>query len=81
MSGKAAVNLYGADCTAGAEGSFSLGPIVQTLMAGPAPAMQAETTYFGLLQEVRSYVLDGDELTLLDEGANELLIFTAVVES
>jgi len=81
MSGKAAVNLYGADCTLGTDGAFSLGPIVQTLMAGPAPAMLAETTYFGLLQEARSYVLDGDELTLLDEGANQLLIFAAASES
>ncbi|MBN1631396.1 MAG: protease inhibitor I42 family protein [Thermoleophilia bacterium] len=81
MSGKAAVNLYGADCTVGADGAFSLGPIVHTLMAGPAPAMQAETAYFGLLEQARSYVLDGDGLTLLDEGANELLIYTAVTES
>ncbi|MBN1630348.1 MAG: protease inhibitor I42 family protein [Thermoleophilia bacterium] len=81
MSGKAAVNLYGADCTLGTDGSFSLGPIVQTLMAGPAPAMQAETAYFGLLQQALSYVVDGDELTLLGEGADELLIFAAVIDS
>jgi inhibitor of cysteine peptidase len=81
ISGKAAVNLYGADCTAGADGAFSLGPIIQTLMAGPAPAMQAETTYFGLLQQARRYVVDGDELALLAEGGSELLIFTAAAGS
>ena len=80
MSGKAAVNLYGADCTAKDDGTFSLGPIVQTLMAGPAPAMQAETTYFGLLQQAHKYTLDTDELTLLGEGGSELLIFTAVTD-
>lgn len=75
MGGTSAVNSYGASYETGGDGSLSLGAISATEMAGPEPAMQAEAAYFALLQRVRAYRLDGDELTLLDGNGNELLIF------
>ncbi|MBN1320440.1 MAG: protease inhibitor I42 family protein [Thermoleophilia bacterium] len=75
ISGKAAVNQYGGPYTADASGAFSVGVLVHTLMAGPEPAMLAESTYFDLLEQARSYELDDDHLTLLAEGGSELLIF------
>jgi len=75
VSGKAAVNYYGGPYTADESGTFSVGVLVQTLMAGPEPAMQAESTFFELLKEARSYELDDGHLTLFAEGGSELLVF------
>jgi inhibitor of cysteine peptidase len=75
ISGKSAVNLYGGQYTADASGAFGVGMLISTLMAGSGPAMLAEAAYTGLLGQARSYAVDGDELTLLGEGGNELLIF------
>jgi heat shock protein HslJ len=74
IGGNSAVNTYGGDYTAAA-GSLTIGETIMTMMAGPEPAMQAETTYHELLRQVRGYTLAGDQLTLTDEGGNELLIF------
>ena len=52
-----------------------MGVLVQTLMAGPEPAMQAESTFFELLKQARSYERDDDHLTLLAEGGSQLLVF------
>lgn len=75
IGGTAAVNSYGGPYGAGDDGSLTLGPVSATEMAGPEPAMQAEATYFDLLQRVQAYRIDGDELTMLDGDGNELLIF------
>lgn len=77
IGGRAAVNLYSAPYTAEADGTFTVGDIVSTKMAGPEPAMRAESLYFGFLEQARSYKMDGERLTLFDEGRNELLIFRA----
>jgi len=73
--GTSAVNTYGGPYEAGDDGSLTIGAISATEMAGPEPAMQAEATYFDLLQQVRAYRLDDGQLTLLDGSGNELLIF------
>jgi predicted secreted protein len=79
VSGKAAVNTYSGPYTIGANGGFSTGTLIQTLMAGSPAAMQAESAYLGLLQQARLYRLSADRLTLLDANANELLIFVRMV--
>ena len=63
MAGKAAVNRYTGQYTAGAcgpdgIGSLSVGPVATTKMAGPEPAMRAEDAYLGLLAQARGYRLD-----------------------
>jgi len=80
MGGSSAVNTYGAPYETGGDGSLSLGSIAATEMAGPEPAMQAEAAYFDLLQQVRAYRLDDEQLTLLDGNGNELLIFASAGE-
>lgn len=77
VGGRAAVNLYSAPYNADAGGTFSVGAIVSTKMAGPEPAMRAEGLYFGFLEQARSYTIDDGRLILFDEGGSELLIFTA----
>lgn len=77
IGGRAAVNSYGGPYTARADGSFSVGEITQTLMAGSEDAMRAEETYFELLARAREYTLQEDTLALLDENGNELLLFAA----
>jgi heat shock protein HslJ len=77
ISGSAAVNTYGGPYTATADGAFSAGPIHATEMAGPADAMRAESLYFDLLGQARSYEIVGLMLTLRNEGNQDVLIFQA----
>jgi heat shock protein HslJ len=77
IGGTSAVNQYGGPYTADANGSFSAGRLASTQMAGPEPAMRAETIYLKLLQEATKYVMADGTLTLSDANDNQLLIFTA----
>jgi len=61
----------------GAGGAFSVGAIARTEMAGPEPAMRAETAYLALLGQATSCAREDGTLTLFDEGGNESLIFSA----
>lgn len=80
IGGTSAVNHYGGSYTATAAGGFSVGDLASTEMAGPEPAMRAETIYLRLLRRVREYRLANDQLTLLDGGGQELLVFVPRVE-
>ena len=42
IGGRSAVNSYGGDCSASTDGSFSVGPVAMTEMAGEPDAMRAE---------------------------------------
>ena len=75
VGGKAAVNSYSGPYVVGKNGFLSVGAIVSTKMAGPEPAMRAESAYFQLLQEAKGYRLIDGHLTLLDANGNESLIF------
>lgn len=75
ISGRAAVNSYSGPCKAGLSGSFSVGALARTEMAGPEPAMRAEATYFKLLEQARRYRIHKARLILYDAQDNELLIF------
>jgi heat shock protein HslJ len=56
---------------------FSVGRVAATQMAGPEPAMRAESAYLTLLGQAASYTLADGRLTLCDKGGNESLIFEA----
>ena len=75
VSGNSGVNGYGGPYTAGPGGSLALGALAITEMAGPEPAMRAESAYQTLLAQVGSYQLADGKLTLFDKGGNESLIF------
>ena len=77
IGGKSAVNSYGGSYTTGSDGSFSVGQLVSTQMAGPEPEMRAEQAHIELLSKAASYKVDGDTLTLYDSGGNESLGFAA----
>ncbi len=77
VDGHSGVNSYGGEYVTGSGGSFEVGEIVSTLMAGPEPAMRAETIYTELLKQAREYTVDGDMLTLSDANGNKLLIYSA----
>jgi inhibitor of cysteine peptidase len=79
VSGKSAVNQYSGPYVAGKNGSFSVGAIISTKMAGPEPAMRAETIYFELLSQARNYRITNGRLILLDANLNEQLIFAPAV--
>jgi heat shock protein HslJ len=75
IAGTCGVNSYGGPYQAGAGNSFSTGQLAMTAMAGPEPAMRAESIYLTLLGQARSYKMADDRLTLYDAGGNESLIF------
>jgi heat shock protein HslJ len=74
LGGQAPVNSYSGEYAAGGL-KFTTGEITQTLMAGPEPAMEAETLYFELLAQAETYTLEGDVLTLRGAGGSPLLVF------
>jgi len=77
ISGHSAVNTYGGPYRVGPGDAFSTGPLASTEMAGPKPAMRAETAYLTLLGQARSFKMADGRLTLYDEGGNESLRFAA----
>lgn len=77
ISGNSAVNSYSGPCKLGPGAAFSAGPFMVTEMAGPEPAMRAETAYLTLLGQATSYKLADGRLTLYDKGGNESLVFAA----
>jgi heat shock protein HslJ len=81
IGGKSAVNQYGGPYTAGDDGSFSVGELVSTMMAGPEPDMRAEQIYLKLLAEAKQFKVDGKTLTLSDANGNESLIYAATAAS
>ncbi len=81
IGGTSAVNQYGGPYNAGDDGSFSVGEVVSTMMAGPEPDMQAEAGYMTLLAGAATYAVDGGTLRLFDADGNESLIFAAADRS
>ena len=75
ISGRSAVNSYGGSYTVGPGAAFSTGPLASTRMAGPEPAMRAESGFMQLLGQAKAYELGDGRLTLYDVGGNELLSF------
>jgi heat shock protein HslJ len=73
--GKAPVNRYFGMCAEGPDGSLSLGPFGMTMMAGPPPAMAAESAYVRLLEQVRGVRISDGRLRLLGADGAELAQF------
>jgi len=74
MSGFSGVNQYTGAYTAGPDGSFKVGQIAGTLMAGPEPLMAAESAYLKLLGGCDSFAVADGVLTL-STGGNETLTY------
>jgi heat shock protein HslJ len=79
--GQAPVNVYTTSITESSNGALLIGDLHQTLKAGNPESMHAEETYLDLLDDVREYRLDGDTLTLIGEGGDELLVFTRLKQA
>ena len=77
VAGNSGVNTYSGPYTLGPGDALSIGPLAGTLMAGPDPAMRAESAYLTLLGQAKSFKLTDGKLTLYDGGGNESLIFEA----
>jgi len=77
VSGNSGVNMYGGPYRIGPGKAFSAGPLAGTQMAGPEPAMRAESAYLTLLGQATSYKMADGTLTLYDKGGNESLVFEA----
>jgi len=74
VSGFSGVNQYTGPYTADTDGSFKVGKIAGTLMAGPEPLMRAESAYLKLLEGCDSFVVADGVLTLATDG-NETLTY------
>jgi heat shock protein HslJ len=73
--GRAPVNRYFGMCREDPDGRLSIGPVGMTMMAGPPQAMAAETAYLSLLEQVASFDVADDVLTLSDSTGRVLLTF------
>lgn len=80
ISGSSGVNTYGGPYKSGSGNSFSVGELASTMMAGPEPAMRAESAYLTFLAQAGSYKLTGNTLTLYDQAGNELLVFEKLTQ-
>ena len=78
ISGSSGVNTYGGPVKVGPGSAFSAGPLASTMMAGPEPAMRAESAYVTLLGQAKSFKVVSGTLTLYDANGNESLVFGAV---
>jgi heat shock protein HslJ len=78
--GRAPVNRYFGTCRDLPGGRLDLGPFGMTMMAGPPAAMDAETAYLRLVEQVRGYRLEDQVLTLLDAEGAPLLTFRPSVD-
>ena len=76
MQGTSAVNNYIGNYTEGPGQAFKLGQVGSTMMAGPTEAMDAEQTFFRLLDQVRSWQRESGTLTLADAAGKALLVFS-----
>lgn len=74
VSGRSGCNRYSLtiDFT---ESGMLVGPVAGTKMACPGVRMEIEEAYTQALTSAKDYELDGDTLTLLDEGGTPLLRF------
>ncbi len=77
ISGRSAVNSYGGSYRVGPGDAFAAGPFASTRMAGPEPAMRAESGFMQLLGQARAYKRSDGRLTLYDADGNQLLGFEA----
>jgi len=80
ISGSSGCNSY----TGGYEasgGSMAIGPLAATKMACITPLMGQETVYFGLLGQVDSYEVNGDELVLSGNGVELIWYVEGTVET
>ena len=72
LAGFSGVNSYSGPYTAGADGSFSAGPLASTMMAGPQAAMDAESAYLKLLEAAKKYEVADGKLTLTTDDGKSL---------
>jgi heat shock protein HslJ len=77
ISGTSAVNSYSGPYKTGPGNAFSVGPLASTEIAGPGPAMRAESAYMELLTEAKSYKMAAGTLTLCDQAGIATLVFAS----
>jgi len=77
ISGTSAVNSYSGPYKTGPGDAFSVGPLASTEMAGPEPAMRAESAYMKLLTGAKSYKMADGTLTLCDQAGIASLVFAS----
>lgn len=80
VSGNSGVNSYSGPYHVGPGDAFSVAQIASTEIAGPEPAMRAETAYLTLLGQAESFKVADGHLTLYDQGGNESLRFDAATK-
>ena len=72
-SGNSACNSYGSDFTQKGE-NVSFSQIFSTMMYCDK-GMEFETDYLSALEKIKTFQLENDQLSLLDETGNVVLIF------
>jgi heat shock protein HslJ len=74
LGGNASCNSFGGDYSREGD-SLTIGMLFSTMMACEEPIMAQEFAYMATLEQVRSFAVSGNTLSLLDEAGNVLLVF------
>lgn len=72
VSGFAGVNRFSGQLKPPGEG-FGFGPLASTKMAGPAEAMNLETSFFRAVERVRGFTYSSNDLVLTGDAGAEAL--------
>lgn len=75
LSGDSGVNTFGSSYRALSDGSFSLGAIASTKMAGPQSLMDQEAQFYTALENAVRYEVSEDALSLIDGDDTTLVRF------
>lgn len=74
-SGNSGVNTFSGTWSAADDGTFELGPLATTKMAGPAPLMEQETAYLAALDKSEGFTVSGELFELLDADGSVTVRF------
>jgi heat shock protein HslJ len=73
VSGNSGCNRFTGTYESTEDGAIRIGPLAATRMACPEPAMAAESKFFAMLEEVRSFERNGKRLALRDSDGSVLM--------
>ncbi|MCD7058719.1 META domain-containing protein [Pelagibacterium xiamenense] len=74
IGGNGGCNVFGGSVTFKGEAGLDISEVFSTMMACEPPKMEQERAFFDALEAAAGFSLEGDTLTLLDDGDETLAV-------